>query len=83
MKNEAEFNQLRNDLYWTWYHSTYQGSEHHFNKLSWVGYDDDYWWNSIATQAGKNIRVCSCGKQFKLDYQTNYVSEVNPTTQAD
>lgn len=69
----AEFQKLRNDLYWTfWHYGIIDGTEK-FHKHTWIGYDDGYWWENISPL--KSIHECDCGKKFKLDYQTNRVEE--------
>lgn len=77
----AEFDQLNNDLFWTFWHSEWdmskpEGSKHHFSKIKWTGYNDDFWWSNIATKEGQNVRQCECGKKFALDYDTNEVKHL-------
>ncbi len=75
MKNIAAFDQLSNDLFWSWYHSDFSTEDHHFQKLQWTGYNDSFWWNNVSVN--QSIRECSCGKKFKLDFSTNEVEEVH------
>lgn len=73
-KKYADFDQLRNDLFWDF--NEYDLTTSHFHKVKWTGYNDNYWWNNVATQEGYNIKKCECGKSFQLNYNNNEVEEL-------
>lgn len=59
---QARFQQLRNDLFWEVWDSEQQKS------IKWMGYDDSFWWNNVATSEQFQIR----GK-YQLNPFTNEV----------
>jgi len=75
-KQYADFDQLSNDLFWSFYHSEYSEDykEHHFEKIKWTGYNDSYWWNTVSPEQTK--RTCKCGKVFEIDFRTNEVNQI-------
>lgn len=73
MNTTATLDQLGNDLFWTWYHLDFS-NDRHMQKISWTGYNDHYWWNKVAPQ--QNTQSCSCGKKFRIDFETNEVEEI-------
>ena len=77
-KQYAKFDQLSNDMYWSWYHSEYSEdySQHHFEKIRWIGYNDSFWWTKVAKERKNRIRTCKCGKKFIINYETNEVKEI-------
>ena len=65
---QAEFSQSRSDLHWrVW------AGEDKF--IRWAGYDDRNWWQNVATQESKRVRVGpSTGRVFTIDFDTGLVT---------
>jgi hypothetical protein len=61
---DIKYSHLGNDLFWTAYH--HKGSDH-FEKITWTGYNDSYWWSNVADTEQFTVRQCTCGDSFKLD----------------
>lgn len=71
---DIQYAHLSNDLFWTAYH--HDGD--HFEKMSWTGYNDAYWWHNVAPTEQFLIKACKCGKKFKLNIDEQIVTEVLP-----
>lgn len=69
---EVKHDRLSNDLSWSVYHR----DGDHFEKVSWTGYNDNYWWQNVAPTEQFLIRACKCGKKFKLDPDEQTVMEL-------
>lgn len=44
-------------------------------RVSWNGYDDQYWWDKVSKTDQATIRTTSCGIKLKIEHG-GYVSEV-------
>lgn len=66
---DAKFSQSRNDLHW----SIYISGE---GFIRWAGYDDDFWWDNIATDKDQMTRIGKDGTRYLLDPHANTVSVV-------
>lgn len=75
---KAEFNQLRNDLYWNFYKMLETDKGYEFFNETWTGYNDDNWWNNVAPF--ESIRTVTGDKGtvkvFKINFKTCEVEEV-------
>lgn len=67
-KRTASFTRLGNDLYWSCY---INGSV-----CRWTGYDDYFWWQTVATTDQFQVREHE-GKQYKLDPKTRVVTRTS------
>lgn len=64
----ASFEQLRNDLYWTFW-----GGED--GTIRWTGYDDANWWNNVSHTDHARKRVGKVtGRTFVLNPESNLVT---------
>lgn len=64
---EMQFDQLSNDMYW----KTYCFDTDCFKSMGITGYDDNYWWDSVAS---KKEVTCDCGKKYELDPFSNTIT---------
>lgn len=65
---KAEFDQSRNDMYW----SLYAGED---GRIRWIGYDDANWWNTVAPTDHARKRVGKVtGRTFVLNHETGEVT---------
>ena len=64
---KAEFEALRNDLYWTVCFFDYNNGESEWFKFEWVGYDDDYWWNKVSPTKTRQTRTGDKGHKITLE----------------
>jgi hypothetical protein len=64
----AEFDQLGNDLFWTYY---CEGE-----RVSWSGYNDAHWWNKISKSEQTTTRTLKSGKKLQIDFRTTEIFEV-------
>ena len=69
---EIKHEKLSNDLFWTAYHS----DGDHFERLSWSGYNDGFWWQNVEPTDQFKIRKCKCGKSFRLNEGNTKATEV-------
>ena len=67
MKHSANFSKHNNDLYWN---ISIDGI-----KLEWIGYNDTFWWQNVATSEEHQIRNIG-ERKFKIDFRTNIVEEI-------
>lgn len=66
-KHMAEFDQLRNDLYWKFP----AGAD---GLIRWTGYDDDYWWERVSKDPRTRTRRGEItGRTFVIDFETGEV----------
>lgn len=71
--NEATFSQSRHDMYWRLYAGT-DGT------LRWIGYDDEFWWEKVATLPQFYRQKGSVtGRIFDLNPNTGVVSISPPS----
>lgn len=72
---KAKFSQLRNDMYWELYEMvTTTDHKVTWDKLRWVGYDDEYWWTNVATQDSFQVQIGASGRKYRLDPKTHRVT---------
>jgi hypothetical protein len=65
----AEFTHMCNDLFWSFYTPE-------FEKLTWTGYDDSFWWTNIAPDENWRIQKDKNGNLYRLDIETNLVTQI-------
>ena len=58
----------RNDLFW----SLFVDGE----RLTWTGYNDDYWWDKVSKSGAARERVTKTGRRFAIDFETSIVTEI-------
>ncbi len=76
----AKFSQSGNDLYWEYWCDICMNTD--FKKwidcknrrISWNGYNDQYWWDKVSKSEQSTIRTTSCGKKLKITHR-GFVSE--------
>lgn len=77
---KTEYDKLQNDLFWSFCElfETDKGLE--FFKHKWVGYNDDNWWNNVATKDENRIAKVIGDKgtviYLKIDFKTGIVKEI-------
>lgn len=69
--------QMGNDIRWTCSVFPSTGIE----ELKWIGYDDSYFWATVATSDTFLIRQDSCGNRYQLDIQAGHVIELGQPTE--
>lgn len=74
---EVQYQSLGNDLFWTAYHR--EGS--HFERLSWSGYNDGFWWHNVEPTDQFKVTKCKCGKEFRLNEGNKEATELQPTNE--
>ena len=67
MTQQARFSQSRNDMYW----SIYDECD---GFVRWAGYDDEYWWDNVATTEQARVRIGKSGRRYTIDFSTGAVS---------
>lgn len=62
---QAERRLSNNDLFWdfTWHDDDYK-----FYHLKWSGYNDNFWWTSVATTM-RNKRITQDGVTFEINFE--------------
>ncbi len=76
----AKFSQSGNDLTWVYWCNICMGNDLQKwsncknRRISWDGYDDQYWWDKVSKADQSTIRTTSCGQKLKLTHR-GYVSE--------
>lgn len=76
----AKFDQSGNDLRWDYWcnicmrENLVKWSGCKNRRISWGGYDDQYWWDKVSKTEQSTIRTTDCGKKLKITHR-GYVSE--------
>lgn len=76
LSGQAEFRIYRNDMFWD-FHKIDCDNGFEFVKVKWTGYNDDYWWNNVATTEEAQVRVGSNGRKYRINFRTCEVNEVD------
>lgn len=66
---QMKYSHLSNDLYWTVYH--HNGD--HFERNTWTGYNDGYWWQNVAHTEDFLNHTCKCGAVLRLNIEDQTV----------
>lgn len=74
LAGKAEHSQLSNDLFWRY--SFFDLLTGDFVTIRWQGYNDSFWWNNVAPTDQARVRKGSNGRQYKIDFNTNKVWEL-------
>lgn len=63
---------MRNDLYWK-IHTSADGT------IRWTGYNDDFWWENVATTEHAQSRVGPLSRRiYRIDFTTGLVHVLEP-----
>ena len=71
---KAEYHISRNDMFWEIHFLDIVTSE--FVKLTWMGYNDNFWWENVAPTEQARVRKGVNGKSYRIDFNTNEVWEI-------
>lgn len=66
----AKFQSYSRDLFWS-----LCASASNYEILRWSGYDDAYWWSTVANTDAFLIKTAKDGKRYRLNPATNEVTQ--------
>lgn len=75
LNGTAERKKFGNDLYWN-FHALDKNNDFEFVEVKWIGYNDDFWWNKVATTEQAQIQIGSNGRKYRIDFHACKVTEI-------
>jgi len=76
----ATYSQCGNDLSWVYWcnicmkDDLLKWSGCNKRRISWSGYNDQYWWDKVSKSEQTTIRTTPCGKKLQINHR-GFVSE--------